>query len=131
VPAIGDLAHPDVPTCLLTDTVAEAQTRTKESGWDRCVVVNDRRIVLGLLAARELKRAGEVSAEEAMQLGPSTFRPNVSLEEMVEYMRHEEIDGALVTTLSGELVGFLPRAEAEHLLHQRHTHHHDKGRKKA
>src|SRR5215211_9142139 len=76
VPTIGEVARRDVPTCAPAEKIRVARERARKKGWDRCVVVNGERVVLGLLQERELSSDPEVSVEEAMRNGPATFRPN-------------------------------------------------------
>ena len=49
-------------------------------------MVNEARIVLGLLRAEELGLDEALTAESAMRPGPSTFRPHVPIAEMAEVM---------------------------------------------
>jgi Mg/Co/Ni transporter MgtE len=109
---IGDVADAAVPTCAPAERVAELRARTE--GWDTCVVVNPERIVLGLLRKKELEGDPNASAEQVMRLGPSTFRPNMTLRELLQSMREHDIQtNSLVTTLDGRLLGVISRADAE------------------
>jgi CheY-like chemotaxis protein len=54
LPRAGDIARRDAPTCKLDEQLGDVQTRVSTAGWDACVVVNDERVVLGLLRRREL-----------------------------------------------------------------------------
>ena len=71
------------------------------------MVVNDRRVVLGLLRPHELEADSEALVEDAMKPGPSTFRPNVSVDEMREYFQEHDLTSAPITTPDGVLVGLL------------------------
>jgi hypothetical protein len=102
-----------VPACLPSETLGAVQQRVRDAGWDRCVVVNEQRVVLGLLGPAVLDSRAAATAEQAMELGPSTFRPNVPLGEMAKYMRDHEMDNALITTADGVLLGLLCREDAE------------------
>jgi Mg/Co/Ni transporter MgtE len=82
---------------------------------DRCVVVNEERVVLGLLRENELASNPEASVEEVMRNGPATFRPNESVEKMLKGMQARGASAVLVTTSDGRLVGLLYRKDAEHL----------------
>jgi Mg/Co/Ni transporter MgtE len=81
------------------------------AGWDACVVVNDERIVFGLLRAHELEGDPAVRVEEAMRPAPSTFRPHVSIEEMARFLSDHDIAGSPITTSDGRLVGLLRRED--------------------
>src|SRR6266540_4232965 len=63
----------DVPTCRPDERVEEVCARLDESGWDTCFVVDERRVVLGRIRRRAIRARGNVAAEEAMTLGPSTI----------------------------------------------------------
>ncbi len=113
VPTVGDVARRDVPTCGLAERVAEAKARAQAAGFDACVVVNERRVVLGLLRGRELDGDPDAPAEQVMQSGPTTYRPNVPAREAEARMRERQVDILLVTTPDGVLVGLLRREDAE------------------
>jgi Mg/Co/Ni transporter MgtE len=109
---IGDVADSDVPTCGLKERLGDVRGRT--AGWDTCVVVNPERVVLGLLRKRELEGDPDATAEQLMRPGPKTFRPNVTLEELLKSMREHDIQtNSLVTTGDGRLLGVISRADAE------------------
>jgi CBS domain-containing protein len=113
VAAIGEASRSDVPTCGPMERVSEVWERVREADWKTCVVVNDDRVVLGLLREKELTADLEAHAEGVMRLGPTTFRPDVPVEEMVERMRKRGVYTTLVTTPDGKLVGQFHREEAE------------------
>jgi Mg/Co/Ni transporter MgtE len=69
-----------------------------ESGWDTCFVVDERRVVLGRLGRRAIRGREDVTAEEAMALGPSTIRPSARLRDMVERMERQKLRNLPVTT---------------------------------
>jgi CBS domain-containing protein len=110
---IGDLAERDVPTCRLGDRLGRVREQVRAAGVDLCVVVNDQRIVLGVLRRRALEGDDDALAEDAMAAGPSTFRASVSCHEMVGYMQKRDIRAAIVTDADGRLVGLLRRLECE------------------
>ena len=92
-PLAGTVARRDVPTCGLHERVREVRERVSGAGWDGCVVVNDERVVLGLLRSEQLSAGHEdEEVERVMLAGPSTFRPYVSIEEMAHYMLEHDLD---------------------------------------
>jgi len=111
-PRAGDVARKDVPTCHLAERVGEVRERVVAAGWDASVVVNQERVVLGLLRTKELRADPDLRVEDAMRPGPSTFRPFVSIEQMAKTMTEHDLMNAPVTTSDGRLVGLLIRAEA-------------------
>jgi CBS domain-containing protein len=111
-PRAGDVARRDVPTCRLNEPIGEVRKRVRAAGWDACVVVNDERVVLGLLRAEQLQRGQDEPVEQVMRPGPSTFRPHVPIEEMAHFMVHHGLPSSPVTTSDGRLVGLLRREDA-------------------
>lgn len=108
---VAELVRRDVPTCDLDEPVAAVQARVRASRWDTCFVVTPGRVVLGRLHHDELERAGR--AGEVMRPGPSTFRPNVSVGQMLRYMKRLELSTAPITTNDGVLVGLVLRKDLE------------------
>jgi predicted transcriptional regulator len=85
------------------------------AGAEVCVVVNDERVVLGLVRKEALDSDPLAPVERIMESGPTTFRPNQSLERIAEYMRKQGNDRVLITTSDGRLLGLLYREDIEHL----------------
>lgn len=106
-PRAGETARKDVPTCGLAEKLGDVRARVEAKSWSAVVVVNEERVVLGLLRSKELALDGAQPIEKVMRPGPSTFRPYVSLHEMLHFMVDHKIDNAPVTTSDGRLVGLL------------------------
>jgi CBS domain-containing protein len=117
------VARKDVPTCSLGERVAVVRERVSEGGWEVCVVVNEERIVLGLLRNEELDAGGDEGVEQVMRPGPSTFRPHVGIEEIAEFMIHHDRPNVPITTSDGRLVGILLRTDAAKAALQVHKEH--------
>ena len=120
-PTAGTVARRDVPTCHLGESLRNVRKRARAAGWDACVVVNEARIVMGLLRAEQLGLDENLTAESAMRPGLSTFRPHVAIDEMAEFMATHDLPNAPVTTSAGELIGLLVREDAERAAHERHA----------
>ena len=110
-PTIGEVAWRDVPTCAPAEKVGAARERVRKAGWDRCVVLNEGRVVMGLLREKELAANPEATTEEVMRNGPATFRPDESVEKVRRRMRARGASAVLVTTPDGRLVGLLTLSE--------------------
>ena len=115
VAGAGDLADLDVPTCGPSERVEQIRERVHKDGWNACVVVNDKLVVLGLLQANDLDHADpHWTAEEAMVRDPQTYRLNAPLNEVVEYLQNRRnIDSVLITTSDGKLFGILKREDLD------------------
>jgi CBS domain-containing protein len=136
-PRAGDVADPDVPTCALDERIGDVRRRVEEAGWNVSVVVNEHRVVLGLLRETQLQSDDDASVERVMRPGPSTFRPHVPVQEMAEHMARHDVRSAPITTSDGRLVGMLTREAAEraarelqerlHRMHEAHRQHDHEG----
>jgi predicted transcriptional regulator len=115
-PRAGDVARKDVPTARLEERLGDVTQRVRAAGWEAVVVVDDERVVLGLLRSKELGKDPDLLIEQAMRPGPSTFRPYVSVEKMVKHMAEHNLQNSPITTSDGRLVGLLMRTDAERKL---------------
>ena len=106
-PRAGTLARKDVPTCHLEERLIDVRQRAQAAGWDAAVVINNERVVFGLLRAKELAGDGGQLISQAMRPGPSTFRPYVLAAEMAKTMVDHKLESSPVTTSDGRLVGLL------------------------
>jgi CBS domain-containing protein len=113
------VARREVPTCHLEESLREVRERVRAAGWDTCVVINEKQIVMGLLRADQLGGDGDVTAGSAMRPGPSTFRPHVAIGEMAKVMAARDLPNVPVTTSTGELIGLLVREDVERAVHER------------
>jgi Mg/Co/Ni transporter MgtE len=107
----------------MDEPIRDVRERVSATGWDACVVVNDERVVLGLLRAEELGRGQDEPVEEVMRPGPSTFRPHVPIEEMAHFMIEHDLSASPVTSSDGRLIGLLKREDAARVAHELHAHH--------
>ena len=111
--AAGDIAHRDVPTCTLDDRLSEVRERVRGAGWDTCVVLNEQGVVLGCLGRRAIAADDYGTVEQAMTPGPSTVRPSIGSDALLERIRSRNLTSFLVTTPDGRLVGLALRSDLE------------------
>lgn len=121
-PRAGDVARKDVPTCRPEEPIAEVRNRVRAAEWDACVVVNDERVVFGLLREAELDIEGNEPVAQVMRPGPSTFRPHVPIEEMAQFMVAHDLPTSPITSSDGRLIGVLRREDAVRVAHEQHEH---------
>ena len=124
-PRAGDVARKDAPTCALDERLGDVQERVRAAGWNACVVVNQERVVLGLLREKELDEAPDRRIQEVMRPGPSTFRPHVETLEMATYMVEHDVESSPITTSDGRLVGLLLREDVVKAAREEHEKHSD------
>lgn len=125
VTTVAELVRDGLPTCALTDRVGDVGARVERAGWDLCVVVNGQLIVLGILRRRALQSDPQATAEEVMEPGPSTVRPNLGAEELLDRLRPRNLHTALVTTSEGGLIGMVYREDIEATLAHEAAHEHE------
>ncbi len=106
-PRVADVARRDVPTCRIDERVGAVRDRVRDGNWDVCVVVDEQRVVLGVIRAEALGVDPGTPVEDVMQAGPVTFRPNLGAGQMPDYLKKQRIPRALVTTSDGVLIGLL------------------------
>jgi predicted transcriptional regulator len=114
VPYAGDIADTSPPICALTATVAELRAALDSARHGFCLVINERRIVLGRVRRSMLDDAAPgATAEAVMDAGPSTVRYSTPARDLVRRLVEQDLKTAVITTPSGCLVGVFDRAEAE------------------
>lgn len=113
VPHVGDMARRDIPRCALGERIGDVQQRVQAVGRDRCVVVNEHEIVLGLLRDRELAGDPDSTVEAVMRAGPATYRPDVVVSDALAQLTERKASGVLVTRSDGTLLGWLRREDVE------------------
>jgi CBS domain-containing protein len=118
-PNAGEVARKGTPTCLLDDQVGDVREKVLEVGRDVCIVINSEGIVQGRLKVAALSERPDATAEEAMELGPTTVRPNEALTPLVDRMKKRGVRTIVVTDLRGKLFGILYRDDAERSLANR------------
>ncbi len=105
-PRVADIALRDVATCHINDKVGAVRDRMREGRWELCVVVDNQRVVLGVVALENPDVGQDTPVELVMQPDPVTFRPHVPVGTLPEYVKTQR-RRALVTTSDGVLIGLL------------------------
>jgi hypothetical protein len=113
VPAVRD-ARRDVAVCRPDERIGDVAGRLDAGRV--CAVVNEAGVVLGKLSKRAWESPPEMAAEEAMAAGPSTYRPDVPLEDLLKQLDEHNVDDTLVTTQEGTLLGAVYRDDARRIL---------------
>lgn len=119
VPYAGELADTTPPTCALHDTVADVRAGLDGSRYGFCLVLSERRILLGRVRRTAIEGAdANARVESVMEPGPSTVRFDVRASDLVERLAGKQLNTAIITTPSGCLVGVFHRVDAERHLAQ-------------
>ncbi len=112
----GDVARKDDCACHLGDLLGDVVKRLRTAGKDACIVVDDHHVVLGRVRGRALEGDPNASMEDVMRPGPSTIRPDTSLESVVQTLRDGNVTNTLVTDPAGRLIGTIYLEDAERKL---------------
>jgi CBS domain-containing protein len=116
IPNAGDVARKGTPTCSLDDRVEDVRETVEKVGREVCIVVNPEEIVEGRLRGRALREEPRATAEDAMEIGPTTIRPSEALRPLIERMHRRGVRTVIVSDLRGRMVGILYRENAERAL---------------
>jgi CBS-domain-containing membrane protein len=120
-PWAGDLVRDDIPTCAPSDHLGDVRERVVAAGLDVCPVLNEQRIVVGLLRADALSKDPDARVGHVMELGPQTVRPSRPVEKLLESRANQDVKHWIVTTSHGKLLGLLVRTDAEAALQERRS----------
>jgi CBS domain-containing protein len=106
-PTVGRLARTDVVTCSLHDLVGEVRPRVEASRYGFALVLSEGGVLLGRLRRAALEGDPRRTAEQAMEAGPSTVRPDAAPDELAERLRSRGLRTALVTNPEGIFIGIV------------------------
>jgi CBS domain-containing protein len=110
---VGKLAREDVVTCSLDDRVGDVRELIRASPYGFALVLGERRVLLGRLRHSSLDCDPALRAEEVMEAGPSTVRPDKDAASALERLVKRDLRWALVTDPDGRLIGVVSRRELE------------------
>jgi hypothetical protein len=108
-----DFSNQDAVTCGLRDAVGPLRSPVADSPYGFALVLGDDRVLLGRLRKAALAGDPEALAEEVMEPGPSTNRPDASLAKLLAKLQERELTTAILTDPEGRLLGVVRRADLE------------------
>lgn len=108
---VGHLADPDVPLVPASATVAEAAEAVGDGDIGIVVTEDEHRVVLGVVRPETFGLPPATPVSAVVQPGPSTFRPSMTIGELVTYFRTSNESRAIITTLSGRWIGLIRRRD--------------------
>jgi len=109
-PNLASVMRRDVPRFGLDDRAGAISDAARAAGWDWAAVVDSRGILLGRVRTADLADP-DARARDVMEEGPSTYRPNVGLDELLRRMLDHRFDQAFVTDPDGRLRGLVTRRD--------------------
>jgi CBS domain-containing protein len=111
---VGPLARDDVVTCALDTPVSEVRDQIEASPYGFALVAWSDGTLLGRVRSSQIADApADATAEEVMQPGPSTVRPDLSVEELRKRLDDRDLKTSLVSTPEGRLIGVVTRKALE------------------
>jgi predicted transcriptional regulator len=113
VPWVGDLLLEGVVTCRIGARLDEVGELSSGGVPDFCVVVNEARVVAGVLRGDALSKDPGSRVEDVMELGPRTVRPSQPVEKLLAKRSSQGVKSWIVTTAHGELLGVVARRDLE------------------
>ena len=113
---VSDATRPDIPTARPDELLGAVFDRVTAAGWEEALVIEGNGIVIGRLRNPTWQEDGDLPVSQAMELGPTTVRPDSPLEPLVNRMEERGTALVTVTTPQGVLIGALLREEAQRLL---------------
>ena len=100
----------EVPRFSLDDRAGVILDSLRAGGWEWAAVVDRSGVLLGRVRRRDVVD-GEARAEDVMEEGPATYRPNVRLDELLRRMLDHRFEMAFVTDPEGRLLGLVTRRD--------------------
>ncbi|HUP85208.1 MAG TPA: rhodanese-like domain-containing protein [Acidimicrobiales bacterium] len=108
---VAAVADRDFPRVAAAGTIGDTAAVFANETVDVAVVLDPDGIVLGVVRREVLGLDPATPLADVLQPGPSTFRPSLTIEELVQYFRTSDERRAIVTTLGGRWMGMIRRED--------------------
>jgi CBS domain containing-hemolysin-like protein len=110
-PRAIDVARQDVVTCQVDQPVGELRERVAQSPYGFALVLGPDGVLLGRLRRTALEGDPDARADDVMEAGPSTTRPDVAPAKLLEKLQQANLSTAVLSDPDGRLMGVVRRAE--------------------
>jgi CBS domain-containing protein len=107
----ADVLRDDVVTAGLDERVAEVRQRVQASPYGFALVTGGGDVLLGRLRRAALEGDPAATAEQVMEPGPSTVRPDTEVAALARRLDERELTRAVVTDPDGVLLGIVRLAD--------------------
>jgi Mg/Co/Ni transporter MgtE len=104
---VADLLRDDVATADLDERIAHVRPRADATPYGFALVTGRGGVLLGRLRRAALQGDPAATAEEVMESGPSTIRPDTAPAALARRLREHEFTTAVVTDPDGILLGIV------------------------
>ena len=105
----------ELPRFGLEDRAGDILEALRSAGLEWAAIVTSSGILLGRVRVDSIKEP-DGTAADIMEEGPSTYRPNVPLEELLGRMHEHRFDMAFVTDPDGRLQGLITKRAIAHAM---------------
>jgi CBS-domain-containing membrane protein len=102
-----------VVTCRLDDRVGEVRDRIAGSPFGFALVTTSGGVLLGRVRRSSLDCDPNLLAEDVMEAGPSTVRPDKPADKLVSRLDEKQLRFGIVTTPEGRLLGVVCRDDLD------------------
>jgi CBS-domain-containing membrane protein len=109
----ADLLRDDVATADLHERIADVLPRVHASPYGFALVTGRGGVLLGRLRRVALESDPAATAEQVMEAGPSTIRPDTEAAALARRLRERELTTAVVTDPDGVLLGVVRLIDLE------------------
>jgi CBS domain-containing protein len=113
-PRVADLLRQDVATADLRERVGDVLPRVRASPYGFALVTGRGGVLLGRLRRAALEGDPAVTAEQVMEPGPSTIRPDTEPDALARRLRERDLTTAVVTDPDGILLGIVRLVDLDH-----------------
>jgi CBS domain-containing protein len=112
-PRVADLLRDDVATADLHERIADVLPRVHTPPYGFALVTGRGGVLLGRLRRAALHGDPAAAAEQVMEPGPSTIRPDTEPVALARRLRDRELTTAVVTDPDGVLLGIVRLADLD------------------
>jgi hypothetical protein len=112
-PRVASVLRDDVVTADLRERIADIGPPVDASPYGFALVTRPRGVLLGRLRRAALQGDPAATAEQVMEPGPSTIRPDSEPAALACRLRERELTTAVVTDPDGVLLGIVTRDDLE------------------
>jgi Mg/Co/Ni transporter MgtE len=110
---VAGLLRNDVATADLHERIADVRPRADASPYGFALVTGRGGVLLGRLRRAALDGDPTATAEDVMEPGPSTIRPDTEPAALARRLRDRELTTAVVTDPDGALLGIVSVADLD------------------